>query len=149
MPKAVTWLAAGLLFSLTPFPANAASINHIYCGGSIHWATDTPEYVSPRKAVLNGDHFRLWVARSVPRNTKETETMVTFDENWGVGYELDGSTVTGVVPVSAPELTMIVSFSHLRKGSHHLRIGLLTPEGRLVDDNTFCFSSPGRFSLTD
>ena len=74
--------------------------------------------------------------------------MVTFDENAGGGYELDGSTVTGIVPISAPELTMIVSFSHLRKGLHHLRIGLMSPDGRLVDDNALCFPSPGHFTLT-
>jgi hypothetical protein len=140
---------AVMLLTLLPTVSNAAAIDRLYCNGLIHSVTETPEYVWPRKAVLNGDHFRLWVERNVPRNTQESKTMVTFDENWGVGYQLDGSAVAGIVPIRVSELTMMLSFSNLSKGPHHLRIGLMTPDGQLVDDNTFCFSSPGRFILTD
>jgi hypothetical protein len=138
-----------MLLAVSPSASSAASIDRLYCNGLIQMTTDTPEYVLPKKAVLNGDHFRLWVERWVPRNTKQPYPIVTFDENWGVGYELDGSTPTGIVPVSARELTIIVSFSQLRKGPHRLRIGLMSPDGRLMYDNTFCFASPGSFSLTE
>jgi hypothetical protein len=144
----IAYLAASALFSLLPFPLSAASAGLPYCNGLRTIVTETPEYVSPRKLVLNGDHLRLWVERSVPRNTKATETMVIFDENWGVGYELDKSAVTGIIPISAPELTMIVSFSHLSKGPHHLRVGLMSPDGQLEYGNALCFFSPGHFSLT-
>lgn len=141
-------IVAAMLLTLAPTASNAASIDRLYCNGLIHSVTETPESVWPKMAILNGDHFRLWVERSVPRNTPETKTMVTFDENWGVGYQLDGTAVVGIVPIGAPELIVMLSFSNLRNGPHRLRIGLMAPDGKLVDDNTFCFSNPGRFTLT-
>jgi hypothetical protein len=146
--KTIAYLATAILLSVPPFQSNASSIGLPYCNG-VTSVTEEPEYISPRKLALNGDHLRLWVERSVPLNTKETETMVHFDVNWGVGYQLDGSTITGITPIAARDQTVLISFSHLRKGPHRLRVGLMSPEGELVDDNALCFSTPGRFTATD
>jgi hypothetical protein len=142
-------LAAGVLLCLPPILSRPASIDSLYCNGLIQTTTDTPELIYVRKAILNDSHLRVWVERYVPRNTEMRYPIVTFDENWGIGYEFDGSAVTGILPMRAPELTMILSFSHLRRGPHRLRIGLMSPDGRLMDDNAFCFSSPGQFALTN
>jgi hypothetical protein len=91
-----------MLLTLIPIASSAATIDRLYCNGVVRVTTETPEYVWPRKAVLNGDHLRLWVERDVPRNTEETKKMVTFDENYGVGYQLDESGVAGVVPIGTP-----------------------------------------------
>ena len=142
-----TSAAIVMLLALSPSASAAPSIERMYCNGL--QATRDPEFILVKKAVLNGDHFRLWVWRNVPHNTKlTTSSVVTFDENWGVGYQLDGETPTGIVPISVRQLTMIVSFSSLRKGSHRLQIGHMAPDGRLFVENTFCFTSPGRLSLT-
>lgn len=111
--------------------------------------TKLPENIWPTEAILNGDHLRLWVERGVASNTEDTKKMVTFDQSWGLGYQLDRSAVAGIVPVGIPHLTMMLSFSGLKVGPHRLRIGLMRPDGQLVDENTLCFTSPGRLTFTE
>lgn len=49
--------------------------------------------------------------------------------------------------MKSSDLTMILSFSHLKSGPHRLRVGLISPDGYLGQDNAYCFSSPGKFTL--
>lgn len=133
------WFAAGAVISMSPFPLSAAPASLPYCKGLVNNVVGPPESVWPRKLVLNGDHLRLWVERSAGGNASES---------WGVGYKLDGSPVMGIVPIATQDLTIIVSFLHLRRGPHHLGIGLMNPDGHLIYGNDLCFSSPGHFALT-
>lgn len=132
----VRWFAIALLLALEPSQSRATSIDRLYCGGSNVTADIT--YVTLRKIALNGDHLRIWLERVVPHNTPE-------ENSWGIGYQLDRSSITGVLPLQSPNLTLILSFSHLENGSHRLRIGLITPDGRLPLYGRYCFSSPGHF----
>jgi hypothetical protein len=115
----------------------------------INDVVDAGEFAYVNKAILRGDHFMAWVELVVARDTLRRDPKITLDKDWGVGYQLDGSTIAGLHPlVRSSDLTMILSFSHLKSGPHHLRVGLISPDGQLRDDNAYCFSSPGKFTLT-
>lgn len=105
-------------------------------------------YIS--KATLKGDYFRAWVEAVVSRDALRRIPSITLDPpNWPVGYQLDGSVVTGIQPlVRATHLVMVLSFPHLTSGSHHLRLGFINTLGQLDNDQSYCFSSPGSFTLT-
>ena len=141
-------LVAGLLLATTSIPANAAVGTLRPCTTEVLLRTDVTDQVSLTKLVLNGDHLRAWVTLTAYDSPWATSP-ARLDERWGLGYELDKSTVTGVQPLTrASSLTMVLSFRNLKKGRHRLRIGFSSPDGQLDADSTYCFASPGTFTLT-
>jgi hypothetical protein len=142
-------LSTLLLLGLVPVPVNAAPRNLPYCNNVVRVTTDVSETVYVRKLVLNGHDLRVSVERAVVTGRLKRHPTATIDESFGIGYQLDGSAFSSVQPlVRTSDLTTILLFSRLKNGNHQLRIGLYGPDGEVSQDNTYCFTSPDKFTLT-
>ena len=145
------WIVLAFLVLLTPIPADAKLP---YCGGILHVRTYSGAAAAEAFVVtpfaLSGDHLRVRITRKVIAEALKQNPAATIDNSEGIGYQLDGNGATGFqLNVQSADLSTVLSFSDLRPGRHHLRIGLLSPEGEVFDYQDYCFSSPASFSLTD
>jgi hypothetical protein len=129
--------------------ALASSVDSLFCDNRFTVTIDAAEYVSLEKASLNRDYFTGWIGLIIERAVLKRYPNVTLSKEWGIGYQIDNSGVTGIhalVPLSSATITL--AFPHLKPGPHRLRLGLLDRIGELTEDNAYCFSTPGRFTLT-
>jgi hypothetical protein len=128
--------------------ALASSIDSLFCDNRFTVTIDAAEYVSLEKASLNRDYFTGWIELNIERGVLKRYPSITVSKEWGIGYQIDNSGVTGVHPlVSLSRVTIALAFPHLKPGPHRLRLGLLDRIGELTEDNAYCFSTPGRFTL--
>ncbi len=126
----------------------AGSVDRLSCKFGVVFI-DAAEYVHLRKAVLSHDYFTAWVELDIERGVSRRYPHLTLKDEWGMAYQLDDSSVTGIHPlVRTRSIMTALTFPHLKAGGHVLRLGLLDRTGQLTDDNAYCFSSPGKFVLT-
>jgi hypothetical protein len=137
---------------MTTIPCKAAeepSVDRLACDNHVVVTIDAAEYVYLAKVVLTHDYFTAWIGLTIERGALKRHPNLTINDEWGIGYQLDQSEVTGIHPlVRASSATIALVFPHLKAGPHRLRLGLLNRIGELTQDNAYCFTAPGRFTLT-
>jgi hypothetical protein len=140
-----------VLLVLVPNTSRPASVDRLYCNNRFTAYIDASPAIIITKATLKSDYFRIWAEAMVSRDVLKRIPSMTLDPpNWAVGYQLDGSIVTGIQPlVHATHVTMILSFPHLANGNHRLRLGFINTLGQLDNDQSYCFSTPGSFTFTE
>ena len=140
-----------MLLGLAPGPSSAASIDRLYCN-LIHEYVDANAFAALERATLNRDRFSalVWLGLDPQRSFVPWTPKDLQDARRGLvlGFQLDDGVATGIHSTIAQwGIPITLTFSHLKPGRHHLRIGLMD-EGDLTEDEAYCFSTPGYFTLT-
>jgi hypothetical protein len=146
-------IAVVMLVASAPSPSGAASVDRIVCNGLMHAYIDANEFAGLERARLNRDQFSglIWLGldpnRSfVPWTPKDLQDA---RRSLVLGFQLDDGIITGIHSTIAQwGVAITLTFSHLKRGRHRLRIGVMGHGGDLTLDQAYCFSTPGYFTLT-
>ena len=128
---------------------SASNIDTIACNAIIKVPMDAGELAILKRAVLRNDAFTGWVELQINHDGLAREPKLRLKDVGLMGFQLDDRPVTGIHPfVSTTTLMLTLSFSHLKSGAHRLRLGMLSTPGEFGTYQDYCFSTPGRFTLT-
>jgi hypothetical protein len=137
------------LLLLGSWSSDKTSVYRLLCTGALSVTADTAEYIRIRTMSLDKDKLLVQLQYGLRAYPKGTHPIIKPFETSGIGYELDGKPIVTINPVNHGVPTdIILSFSGMGQGKHRIRIGLAGESGDLLQDNAYCFSTPGYFFLT-
>jgi hypothetical protein len=135
-----------IVLSLTPARTPGfVGTAKLYCGGLTHVVIDSGQFVRLQKAALTGQQFTGWITYGITKDAMRRTPGSTLENSWGLGFRLDDSVTTELHPMLAvTHLEISLSFRNLKPGMHRLELGVVEPNGQLMQVNRYCFSVPAK-----